>query len=209
MKIPLSPRRRAIYLSLFALALLINFVLLRIRPRLGELSRLQQGELSLREQVRTLAGEANLRETAALERRVGTLARRLAKERAESKRLGLRLANTAQAGELAVQVSALADEVGLRVERVEAVAHTAPRRGHAQEAASPGPGNLEPFLREGPYARPMRSWTVAGSYEALRSFLTKLETLPWQAVVVRLEVDRPQHTGRYEPPLRIHMTVAL
>ncbi|MCA8926099.1 MAG: hypothetical protein KDD82_30110, partial [Planctomycetes bacterium] len=66
-------------------------------------------------------------------------------------------------------------------------------------------------LSEPPLSRPLYAWTLRGSFQSLYGFLTQLDDLPWRVVVLRLDVELPPATAGEpgDPPLAVHMTVAL
>jgi hypothetical protein len=185
-----------------ALILVANYGLHRLRPRWQALQTWEAEEAELNDRLSGLKASESPSRAAALERRAQRSRQALDRSRDHVARLDERLARDDQAGELAWQLAALAQESHLRIESEEE-APALPQRGGAVI------GDLGSALQRPPFGRPLHAWTVRGGFRDLWSFLTRLEQLPWQAVVVDLQVERPSHLESHDPPLLIKLVVAL
>jgi len=191
-----SDDRKNIYAALMTLALLFFYGAARAKPQVKTLNAQHDKAAKLEDTLESLSAQVAPRRTDTLRTQLDALKQTLNKDAQRLADAERRLASRAQAGELAVEVSALASELGLVVD------------GEEPEPArrAPTPKTLHAKLCAD---QTVRRWTLRGDYAGLWAFLNRLRTLSWQVVVLQLEVKRAQHLKSYEPPLQITMRVAL
>lgn len=181
----------------------VNYGMHRVRPAWAELAELEAQADALAAQRAELEPQASPGQTAALARRVDSLRNGLAARREQVAALDRGWAREDQAADLAWQVAALAQETRLRIESEE----RSPTLPVPVEAAAEAP--LGAVLQRAPFERPTHSYTISGRFGDLWRFLDRLDDLPWEALVVDMQVERPTHLEHRDLPLRITLVMAL
>ena len=182
---------------------LVNYGFHRVRPAWDELSALHAERDALETRLTELEAGVDPQGLAHLTRRVDALSADLAATRERLTAAKTRWARDDQAPDLAWQLAALAQESRLRID-AEELARPGPKRAADEPAPS-----LTALLQREPYLRPIHVYTISGRFGDLWRFLDRLEDLPWEALVLDMELTRPQHIEHRELPLQIKLVMAL
>jgi hypothetical protein len=194
----MTQRRPWVVPAVVVTLVLGNYAFHRVRP---QWQRLRAAQARLGDAEETSPAAAPLRDLAALRRQVAELEGVVGTRRAEVERADATLASPKVLADLALRLARLARESGLQLVSDEASKALGPR-----SEGSTVPLPLGRALAEPPFARPLRTWRLRGSFGALRAFLDGLRHVPVALTRVSLERSPAQAP---EQPLSIELELAL